>query len=1062
MKVVPPGQARKRLCGQKQKNKKETNLRKIGKKRAIMSKKNWMARKIKVGDRAMSIEPKPIPGLLGGAPQKPSKDNYNRVEGRKEGLEPQIKAENPELPKLLQPTKGHSSWLKQFTGLVGGAPSKPSKETYNMGECRKEVIAPQIKEKNPKLPKLPQPRKSHGNWPKPITRLVGGTPPKPKPKGSGLLGCSPIEETLSRGHKLLLDMDTNFICSPRMIVRGDYENESYKLSVKRNTEGQFIEYNLIAKAKKFTFTVKARMLYRYQLTPDNKVYGYEHEEGWTWPGYGYCHSSSALTKYAELKESLYYKGFKISHFVGPNCPMETKPEGSWVECKEPPCGIRIWSVEINTYLTDLKENKALRTENKENTVILSLVFTNDGENFIYLETEGVKEKLNKVYSRIVKSPDVNIKNLTDVRDVYITNFSKDTEDQGQTASKIYTPPDLPINSFALINMDRTFGALHAAINLLYLNPACNFAHLVKLAKCGLSKEKDYVVHYLDQILNSQTVKNLNKPTEGSVHLTSAHKCIFEILKTLDKSLSKLTNTTMNTFISRTFSVCLDNIYEKCSVCKNVPTAFKTTSLIPWIPYSHEGIPTIDLLIANWLKWLEDPELQHKPRPLFCSCTPQGTKVKGSLKINRIPDQLFFGLKNPCPMKDVHKKFTILKQTYIIKGIVHQTPLKETLLSVRTSTGWVKVQEDGTILKYLPQQISVTGKNLTENVRLLHLVKETQETSEAHMNQEESGSQRAHQKGTGQSFITIDMSKESTFSTPLSPFVPKIFSTPLQKENSGGGAFDSMVDSTPCFEVCVNTRSLQNPQHRCRLCKMPLSVICPCNIEDPASDNPGHRIHKSKDFCKEKEDTCIEELQNIQSFQQQMSRTGDEFSQELKETSQPCKKKKTNNSQNEEKSCEYCRSTEQLPEHLEKNSDCLQLYIDRHNITERNHMFIIWLVCSLKNICVCCGLETGRKFQSHIKSSPCFEVNKTKYGLPSVKAMVKHIAREKRRMKESNQGGEIGGQESIQSKDGPSKCNYCKTYEELRPHLENSPVCLQRYVTLHNISENDHIWLVCCL
>ena len=103
-----------------------------------MSKKNWMARKIKVGDRAMSIEPEPIPGLLGGAPQKPSKDNYDIVEGRKEGLEPQIKAENPELPKLLQPRTGHSSWLKQFTGLVGGAPLKPSKETYNMGECRKK------------------------------------------------------------------------------------------------------------------------------------------------------------------------------------------------------------------------------------------------------------------------------------------------------------------------------------------------------------------------------------------------------------------------------------------------------------------------------------------------------------------------------------------------------------------------------------------------------------------------------------------------------------------------------------------------------------------------------------------------------------------------------------------------------------------------------------------------------------------------------------------------------------------------------------------------------------
>ena len=141
-----------------------------------------MARKIKVGDRAMSIEPKPIPGLLGGAPQKPSKDNYNRVEGRKEGLEPQIKAENPKLPKLPQPRKRHGSWLKPFTRLFGGAPSKPFKETYNMGESRKEVIAPQIKEENPKLPKLPQPRKSHGNWPKPITGLFGLCSPKAQTK----------------------------------------------------------------------------------------------------------------------------------------------------------------------------------------------------------------------------------------------------------------------------------------------------------------------------------------------------------------------------------------------------------------------------------------------------------------------------------------------------------------------------------------------------------------------------------------------------------------------------------------------------------------------------------------------------------------------------------------------------------------------------------------------------------------------------------------------------------------------------------------------------------------
>ena len=53
----------------------------------------------------------------------------------------------------------------------------------------------------------------------------------------------------------------------------------------------------------------------------------------------------------------------------------------------------------------------------------------------------------------------------------------------------------------------------------------------------------------------------------------------------------------------------------------------------------------------------------------------------------------------------------------------------------------------------------------------------------------------------------------------------------------------------CLLLCLNTRDLEKPQHRCRNCKLPVSQICGCNKEDPNSSNPMHRVHVDRKRCK---------------------------------------------------------------------------------------------------------------------------------------------------------------------------------------------------------------------
>ena len=42
------------------------------------------------------------------------------------------------------------------------------------------------------------------------------------------------------------------------------------------------------------------------------------------------------------------------------------------------------------------------------------------------------------------------------------------------------------------------------------------------------------------------------------------------------------------------------------------------------------------------------------------------------------------------------------------------------------------------------------------------------------------------------------------------------------------------ENKECLQVCLETRNLNSPQHRCHTCAKPVSTICHCNIQAMSS------------------------------------------------------------------------------------------------------------------------------------------------------------------------------------------------------------------------------------
>ena len=225
------------------------------------------------------------------------------------------------------------------------------------------------------------------------------------------------EDEICDGFQFLQHLDPDFICSPRMIVRGVYTGEVLKLEVKRKTEGNLVHWKLFdTKRKKQLLSVKAQMEYRFELSTkaQGTSEGVKVLGGWKWRGWGYGYSnifppSDPRVLHVDIQEALFY-GEEVNqhyHVSGRNCKNLEKSED--IVCREEGCGLRIHSVMFTTFSTVEEElpfyelgKSNVSKEREESTVYFSLVAFFNGEMKIALHREGRLKKYQEEVAWLTK------------------------------------------------------------------------------------------------------------------------------------------------------------------------------------------------------------------------------------------------------------------------------------------------------------------------------------------------------------------------------------------------------------------------------------------------------------------------------------------------------------------------------------------------------------------------------------------------------------------------------------------------------------------------------------
>ena len=274
------------------------------------------------------------------------------------------------------------------------------------------------------------------------------------------------EEEVSAGMKFLRELDRHFMCSSRMIVRGEYEGivngKMYKLFVRRRTEGTFVDWSLFnLDTRKQLLMIRGEMAYPYAITRTaSEVGGVRVNGGWAWEGwaYGFCNLSELSDSFVndsshvhiDLLEAVFWTDevYHAYHVVGPNCKKEGK--GGDIDCTEGACGLRIWSIKITTF-TSVSETHDLRPttfrkDQELQTTFISLVrFFNGQFKLVVHEGAGIG-KFNE--ERIWLSPVINRgfndsvasvdrKLLEKARQIQRTRATRVTDgDQGEDAAQV--------------------------------------------------------------------------------------------------------------------------------------------------------------------------------------------------------------------------------------------------------------------------------------------------------------------------------------------------------------------------------------------------------------------------------------------------------------------------------------------------------------------------------------------------------------------------------------------------------------------------------------------------
>ena len=203
-------------------------------------------------------------------------------------------------------------------------------------------------------------------------------------------------EEINSGAKFLHQLDRDYICSPRMLVRGVYKGEVLKLVVKRKTEGTYVDWTIFnMKKNKVVLNVKGEMTYPYALSREAQgtKFGREVMGGWSWRGYGWgfidlfpnpAEADPTKILHVDIDEAIFFEEsiFNHYHLSGSNCNNVTRDEG--INCNEAGCGVRIWSIMFTTYTTVEEVRKSYqprrrRKEKEEQHIYLSLFAFFSGE-----------------------------------------------------------------------------------------------------------------------------------------------------------------------------------------------------------------------------------------------------------------------------------------------------------------------------------------------------------------------------------------------------------------------------------------------------------------------------------------------------------------------------------------------------------------------------------------------------------------------------------------------------------------------------------------------------------
>ena len=192
------------------------------------------------------------------------------------------------------------------------------------------------------------------------------------------------------GAEFLKNLDQDYLCSPRKIVRGVYSGEVLQLIMKRKLEGTLVDWSIMnMRNKKQVLLVKGEMTYPYGLSREalSTKFGHRVKGGWKWKGYGYGYinlfpGSDTRILHVDIEEAVFFYESVVHHVSGRNCKNVDKDED--VNCKEEGCGVRIWSIMFTAFTTAEEEreyyqSRRWRKESQEQQVFLSMVAFFNGD-----------------------------------------------------------------------------------------------------------------------------------------------------------------------------------------------------------------------------------------------------------------------------------------------------------------------------------------------------------------------------------------------------------------------------------------------------------------------------------------------------------------------------------------------------------------------------------------------------------------------------------------------------------------------------------------------------------